>query len=321
MGENTYMEENKPKKPMLACEAKNPEKIAFPVMTSVKLDGVRATVQNGVVLSRSLKPIPNKHVQDLFGREEFEGMDGELIVGPANDPHVYNSTVSGVMSYDGEPEVCFVAFDLISDKPFVERLESLDARIEMIMEKRAAEMGRDREELEDWEVEFHTIGYCRANNLEDLLRQEELALKQGYEGLMIRAFDGEYKHGRSTEKQGYLMKLKQFKDIEAEIVGYKELMHNENEAKINELGYTERSTKKEGKVPAGVLGAFVCKAEGYAETFDVGTGFNAEQRKRFWEIRDSLIGNLAKIKIQPSGELNKPRFPVFLGFRDRRDLS
>ena len=157
--------------------------------------------------------------------------------------------------------------------------------------------------------------------MEELLEEEEFALKQGYEGLMIRSFDGKYKHGRSTEKQGYLLKLKQFKDIEAEIVGYKELMHNENEAKINELGYTERSTKKEGKVPAGVLGAFVCKAEGYEDTFDVGTGFTAEQRKRFWEIKDSLIGNLAKIKIQPSGELNKPRFPVFLGFRDRRDLS
>ena len=66
-------------KPLLACEVPLDE-ISFPVYASTKLDGVRALVIDGVVYSRSLKPIRNKHVQKLFGKKEYEGLDGELVV-------------------------------------------------------------------------------------------------------------------------------------------------------------------------------------------------------------------------------------------------
>ena len=41
-------------KPMLACKA-DLSKLVYPVLVSPKLDGVRATVQGGVVLSRTLQ--------------------------------------------------------------------------------------------------------------------------------------------------------------------------------------------------------------------------------------------------------------------------
>ena len=49
---------------------------------SPKLDGIRCMIQDGIALSRSLKPIRNEHVQYILGREIFNGLDGELIIIP-----------------------------------------------------------------------------------------------------------------------------------------------------------------------------------------------------------------------------------------------
>lgn len=46
-------------KPMLAGKCEGLESLKYPVLVSVKLDGVRALVIGGKVMSRSLKPIPN----------------------------------------------------------------------------------------------------------------------------------------------------------------------------------------------------------------------------------------------------------------------
>ena len=65
----------KPFRVMLATDY-DPEKLRFPVLASPKLDGIRAYVKDGVVLSRQNKPIPNDHVQSLFSK--YEHFDGEL---------------------------------------------------------------------------------------------------------------------------------------------------------------------------------------------------------------------------------------------------
>jgi len=46
--------------------------------------------------------------------------------------------------------------------------------------------------------------------------------------------------------------------------------------------------------------------------FNVGTGFNAEQRHQLWIDKESLPGKNAKIKYQHLSSGRKvPRFPVF----------
>jgi DNA ligase-1 len=55
--------------------------------------------------------------------------------------------------------------------------------------------------------------------------------------------------------------------------------------------------------------------------FEIGTGFTEQQRVELWLDRMNLRGKLVKYKSQPVGVKDKPRFPVFLGWRDRRDLS
>lgn len=281
-------------KPMLACDA-DLSKLKFPVLASPKLDGVRAIIRDGVVLSRSLKPIPNRHVQIMLGRPELEGLDGELILGDPTHPEAYRRTVSAIMSIEGEPDVTFYVFDRLDrDYPYTE------VDLSSVLT------------LPVWSLLLH--------NMEELEEYEVAILDKGYEGVMLRDPQSPYKFGRSTVKEGYLLKLKRFADSEAEITGFEELMHNHNEATLNETGYTERSTKQDGLLPAGVLGALVVRDIHSGAEFKIGTGFTAAERQKFWNLRASLRGLLVKYQYFPTGSKEKPRFPSFQGFRNRIDL-
>lgn len=280
--------------PMLACKA-NLKTLKFPVLASPKLDGVRALVCDGVLLSRSLKPIPNRHVQIMFGHPELEGLDGELILGDPTHPEAYRRTVSAVMSIDGEPDVTFHVFDRWDrDYPYTEITLSYGLTIPV-----CSKLIRTMEELEEYEVAL---------------------LDKGYEGVILRDPQSPYKFGRSTVKEGYLLKLKRFSDSEAEIIDFEELMHNQNGATINETGHTERSTKQYGLLPAGTLGALIVRDIHSGVEFKIGTGFTAAERQKFWNLRATLRGALVKYQYFPTGSKEKPRFPSFQGFRNRIDL-
>ncbi|HQG29101.1 MAG TPA: ATP-dependent DNA ligase, partial [Candidatus Ozemobacteraceae bacterium] len=99
-----------------------------------------------------------------------------------------------------------------------------------------------------------------------------------------------------------------------------ERMHNANEATVNALGHTERSSHKENKSGRGDLGALILTTEDGLE-FNCGTGFDNATRREIWDNRDQYMGQFAKIKSFLIGVKDKPRFPVFLGFRDASDMS
>lgn len=287
-------------KPMLASPA-GPV-IPFPMLLSPKLDGIRCLVIDGVAVGRSLKPIPNKHVQLLFGHHEFNGLDGELIVDSPIAKEVFQVTSSGVMSIEGQPKVKFYVFDDFSHEAvFAKRLD--------IAFKRTRR-----------HTHFVQVQHDKVNREAAILAWEESYLAAGYEGVMLRHPDGPYKHGRSTAKEAWLLKVKRFVDAEAKVIGYSEAQHNANEAKRNELGQLERSSHKAGKVGKQTLGALMVKDLKTGVEFDIGTGFTEDQRKLLWVQGDNLMGKVVKYKSQPTGVKDKPRFPVFLGFRDKVDM-
>ncbi len=291
-------------KPMLAAACTNTANLRYPVYVSPKLDGVRATVQNGVVLSRSLKPIPNLFVQKRLGVEKYEGLDGELIVGDPTSPTCYRDTVSGVMTVDGTPDCTFYVFDtLLEHSPFEQRMHSL---------RPLSYFGGDKF--------VRLLHHVFVGSQDQLLECEEEWLSRGYEGLMINSRSGLYKHGRSTEREGTLLKLKRFSDSEAEIVGFVERLHNANEAFTNELGRTARSSHQENKIPTGTLGALILRDLVTGVTFECGTGFDDDTRKSIWLGAGSLMGAIVKYKHFSVGGYDKPRFPTFLGFRPAEDL-
>lgn len=289
-------------KPMLATKTTK-DKIIYPVFLSPKMDGVRAYVENGVLYSRTGKPIRNRYTQALFGRPEYEGFDGELIVGEACGEGVFKRTTSAVMSVEGEPDVFFHVFDLWnSELGFINRSGLL-----LTLAK-----GKDR-------VVFTPQKLCLNRSEVDYF--EDLWVnQQGYEGLIVRSICSPYKHGRSTFVEGYLLKIKAYEDAEAVVIGTEPLYHNENEAFEDEQGYTKRSSKKEFKKPLDKLGALVVKGLKTEQEFSIGTGFTDAERVSLWKDRENLNGKIVKYKFFPVGTLEAPRHPVFLGFRSSDDL-
>lgn len=288
-------------KPMLAAKA-DLNTLSFPVMLSPKFDGVRCLIIDGVAVGRSLKPIPNKYVQLLFGDKKYNGFDGELIVGKPTAKDVFQKTQSGVMSIEGNPDVVFHVFDDFQhDGTFAQRISSVH--------KRTAS-----------KTKITCVTHYWIQHAEQVLNRELEHLAQGYEGVMLRDPDGLYKFGRSTTKEGGLLKVKRFEDSEAIITGYTQMVTNANAATRNALGHLERSSHKSGMVCRDMLGALLVTDLKTNVEFDIGTGFTQADREKYWSMRKNLAGLIVKYKFQPVGVKDKPRFPVFLGFRDKVDL-
>jgi DNA ligase 1 len=298
-------------KPMLAASSdaepgQAPKGLVYPLLVSPKLDGIRALRYNGQLVSRTLKPIPSQQAQRITMHLP-EGIDGELIVGdPWQDP--YLRTVSAVMKRSevvALPDLRFYIFDnFLAPGGFYDRHKSLPDHTESIR------------------VVPHTF----VRTPEELLEMEQQFLNQGYEGLMIRSTNGPYKFGRATAKQGYLLKLKRFRDSEAVVLSCYERMHNANEAETNALGRTERSTKKDGLEQTGMLGGFHVRdvnkeSEFYGVEFDVSSStIPMLELGPMWKQRKNHEGKILVYKYFPTGSKDRPRFPTFKCWRPAIEL-
>jgi DNA ligase-1 len=299
------------KQPMLAAKEAKPE-LRFPCWASPKVDGIRAVVKDNILLSRTMIPIPNHYTQDLFGVSDLEGLDGELAVGPLNAPDVMQKTMSGVMSQDGEPDVIYWVFDYWTDEhaPFGDRILRLSAGLSTNYIGPGSKHSR-----------VCLLPQRLINNAEELKAFEDRVLAEGYEGVMTRAPEGLYKFGRSTPKQQWLVKHKQWSDAEAVVIGFEERMHNANEATIDERGYTKRSSHQDNLVPMGTLGALIVRDVASGIVFRIGTGFADAERQYIWDNQSKYLHSIAVYKtFKQTGVKDAPRFPVFKAFRDARDI-
>lgn len=275
-------------KPLLAATA-DVAKIDFstPVLCSPKLDGIRCLGISGVAMSRSMKPIPNQHVQALFATGLLDGLDGELIVGSVTAPDVFRKSSSAIMTKEGEPDFTFYVFDSFDiSADFNERYAQILPRVYQLQESGIPNVMQ--------------VVHEPVSNIEALEAYEAAMLAQGYEGVMIRSVSGQYKQGRSTINEGILLKLKRFTDDEFEIIGFEERTNSDG------IGY-------------GDLGALILKHPN--GKFNCGTGFSAVERQQIWNDKASYLGKVAKVKHFESGAKDLPRFPVWLGLRDPLDLD
>ena len=289
-------------KPMLGI-AVDTTKLVFPIYASPKLDGIRVIIKDNQVLSRNGKLIPNVFIQSLL--KSYHGLDGELIVGHPTHPNVFQLTTSGVMSIEGTPNVCLYVFDCWYAEG------GIDTRYNEVLK---IVWGNPIADIE-------VVPQIIINSLEELYKFEEDCLAKGYEGVMLRYPNAPYKNGRSTVKEGALLKLKRFSDSEAYILGMEPLLRNHNEPTKNALGHTERSSHIYNKVADDLLGALNVKDIHTGIEFSIGSGFTEEQRREIWNKQVELIGSIVKYKYFEVGVKDKPRFPIFLGFRDKRDIS
>lgn len=297
---------------MLASPVEDPAKLCYPVIVSPKLDGIRCVIIDGVPMTRTLKPIPNKFVREaLTGLPDF---DGEILVGE-HDKDVFDRTQSEVMSHEGEPIFTYWVFDRHGHPGgFRPRLDSLYG----LEQFHSGSAGKLR-----------IVPHYDVPGIDILLANEQIFVAGGYEGMMIRDPNGPYKHGRSTSKEGWLLKMKRWQDAEAVIVGYEPLLHNENPAEVSELGLTKRAKKKALLVEDPLrFGKLVCywldparqaqmkpSANGRC-LFEIGSGFTDAQRHD-----QGGVGAIVRFKFQDITKDGRPRFPVFMNYRSAEDVD
>jgi DNA ligase-1 len=283
-------------KPLLAGNF-DESKAMFPYIATPKIDGIRFLMVNGVAVSRTFKPIRNKHIQELLSQYLPDGVDGELTSGDT-----FQSSTSAVMTIEGEPEFKVWVFDYVDPDseilPFYLRIQSIP--------------------LNTLPFDYELLSGTTIHSIKEMERYEYICLNNGYEGVMLRDPMGTYKFGRSTVNDNILLKVKRFEDDEAELIAIEEKMSNQNIAEKDAFGRTKRSASIEGMVGANTAGTLIVRNKDGLQ-FGVGSGLNDKMREELWINQEKYIGKLVKYKYFPQGIKELPRHPVFLGFRDKED--
>jgi DNA ligase-1 len=246
------------------------------------------------------------------------GLDGEAIPG---DPYNHNAMQACTSAFNcnfREAPFGFFVFDSYqyADQPFSERLKYATE---------AAHKLRDMGWKDDAPVNIQPVEHVLVTNQEELFAYYDGIIARGLEGVMGRHPDAPYKYGRSTMRESWLWALKPYVDSEAEIIGFEEMLENQNEQTVNERGYSSRQGLKENMVPKGMLGKFVCRDEvnfpGKVFKVGMGVGLTHALRQYVWDHKEEFLGEFIKYKYQAVGVLDLPRQPKYMGFRDKRDMA
>lgn len=303
--------------PLLAgsLKEKDWENIKYPVLATPKLDGIRALKVDGKLLTRSFKPVPNRYIREVLQDLLPDGFDGEIMIKNSS----FNEVQSAVMSVDGCPDFYYCVFDYVKDslnKPYIERMKDLNVYSrEQIRYDNSIDSAHDTYKAGEF---IRYLFPKQINNIDELSLFEEECLSKGYEGAMIRSPEGKYKCGRSTVKEGIILKIKRFISEEAVIIGFDELFINNNEKTKDELGHSKRSSHQENLVSGNTLGALVVRSQNFGD-FNIGSGLTEKIRKEIWENREYYLGKMVTFEYLPIGMKDKPRHPVFKAVRDPRD--
>jgi DNA ligase-1 len=295
---------SKTNSPMLAAPVAKLADLRYPLFGSFKLDGIRCWINGeGKALARSLKPIRNDHIRTMLEASCPRFLDGELAIVAPDGTVDFRATTSAVMRKSGKPDFVYFVFDHWQGP-----LDSFRTR-----------NGR----LNKLELPPFCV-ILKQYLLETPAQVEQLfidARKVEHEGLILRCPERAYKFGRSTLREQGMLKMKPWADAEATVTSYTEEMENQNEKTYDERGYAERSSHQANKIGKGRLGTLVVSSSKWPKSFEIGTGFTAEDRWKLWQERDKLVGRLARFRYIDAGGYDVPRHASFAGWRHKEDLS
>lgn len=294
---------------MLAAMLLKPEDATYPLITSPKIDGIRCITMGWtdgknqcVPISRSLKRIRNTHIYNMIASQCIPGLDGELIIGDLPGAK-FNDSAAAISRFDQNPNFRYCVFDYCETwedptwyKGVMSRYED---RLKSLSKLKLPEFCI--------KVPFELV-----TSPAKFMQYHDECMELGYEGICARTPHSPYKFGRSTMKECWLMKFKTFVDDEGIVVGFNEWMHNSNE--YDGALMKRRTSHQVNMIPMGLLGSLQVEKDGVV--FGVGTGFDEQTRQQIWDNRDQYLGKTVKFKHQPHGAKDKPRIPVFLGFRE-----
>lgn len=276
-------------KPMLA-KPFNIEKFKkYPVGISPKLDGVRCLAflednEDEVILqSRTGKEFKFKeHIRDILYEilEEDIVLDGELYTHGLSFSNIIRLVMPKKNKPRDEERLHYYIFDCFGDgiKDY-----TYEERVDYLMEL--------KKKLTKKELEYiKFVDYEIAETEDDVIDLHDKYAGKRYEGVMVRILDSVYQNKRSSS----LMKYKNFKDDEFEVVDFEEGTGKDKGAIIFIVQYDEK------------------------RTFKVRPSETLTKRKQMYKKGSSYIGKMYTVRYQPDpiSDDNLPRFPVGVAFRD-----
>jgi len=291
-------------KPMLA-PSKTPdlEGISYPMLASFKLDGIRCVFIDGEMLTRSLKKVPNKFLQDKYeplkrlSKEKGIIIDGELYSHSSTFQEIYSDVMTGYKS-DVAADLCFMCFDSLGD-----RTEPFDFRWLNYLNL------AESHPL----VPITQVVVTSKFDVDDMF---ELALAEGYEGFILKHPHGRYKFGRATLKEGTEYKVKPWENFDGQVlsVNCATRVNEGVERSVNELGRSVTSKKLGDRHDIGIAATLTVMFEGNPVDVTL-TGVEA-YRRQIWLNQDLWIGKWITYKGMLVGAKDVPRHAVFLHVRD-----
>lgn len=295
-------------KPMLLPnEEVNLKEVHYPMLCSFKYDGIRAVIVDGEIYSRSLKILPNINLHKKFANlKEYSLRNNVLLDGEFYCTSVNFNTLSGIIRSDEHElpyDLEFHCFDLLTEqnKPFQDRVK---------------DYSYIREEG------FVPVMQKEVNSADEVTALFAGALELGYEGLVLKDPSGYYKFGRATFKSNLGAKVKPFVSIDARIIGITQATEARegSEKKINELGRSVTSKKKDDRVLINRAAGFVVLYNG--KELEVGLAKHTqEMREHIWNNPSQYIGRMMEYKCMTVGmnEDGLPRHANFKRWRDDKD--
>lgn len=272
--------------PMLAhTYDKQGHKISFPCFVQPKLDGHRciAIIQDGecTLWSRTRKKITGvPHINRELERNNSPWgtivLDGELY----RHDIPFQQLAGYIRSETPKPGsdiVEYWVYDVVTEEPFVERLERLNR-----LEKSPPYQGDPERNR------VVVLPTFEAEDKEDLMTKFGVFLDNGYEGAMARNKKGRYVGKRSYD----LQKIKEFEDAEFKIVDV-----------------------EEGRGKMAGCAIFVCETE-KGERFNAKMVGSLDNLAILYKKRQTLIGKQVTVKFFGWSEDGIPRFPVAMRLRE-----
>lgn len=296
-------------KPLLAPNEEIDIKILkYPLLASYKIDGIRCILKDGQMFSRSLKSFPNirlrYHLAPLknYCKDKNILLDGELYC-----PSLQFNELSGLCRQLDKPlpeDFKFYCFDMVRNNEFNEifcnRIDNL---------KQANIKENHMILVEEKEV----------NNPEEANRYYEEALEWGCDGLILRNPLGIYKFGRARIKENIIFKMKPFRTFDAKIIriGQATEVREEAEKKVNELGMSVTSKKKEDRILIDKASVFYVIYDG--KELKVSIALTDEEKIEIWKNQNKYIGRWIEYKGMLVGSKDLPRHPTLVRLREDKD--
>lgn len=297
-------------KPMLATNTKIRD-LRLPVMTSLKLEGVRGEFTPDGLRTRPMKKFNNRwlevHFKELALYCKFHKihLQGEIYI----HGRVF-SDISSICRRAEHPETgdleIFI-FDMWDPakphQPFIDRYIRLCDAINAI----------DR----------NHIKVAHQHIMEDypsIEKMYENAIIDEYEGLCFKDPNAAYKHGRSTKNEQKFLRLKPENTYDGIVLEIVERFENLVESQYNELGYLSKTQDKDMKAHTGMAAVAVTKCPDFDEPIRVtlSRGLTDADRADIWDSRDDYIGkHIRFVGIPVAGML--PRAPRFDAWRTDLD--